>query len=328
LTKKHSYVKVESMNKKVISILAIFLLILWVSDVSAFWIWTPETQRWINPKYSAKENARLQLEEVLKYYKSEQYTLSLREARKLVSYFPSAREAAEGQFYVGASLEKLNQYYDAYKAYQLAIEKYPFSERIMEMTQRQYEIGNLFLEGKVKHSWNSFLSGDEPAIEIFSSVIENAPYSEFAAASQYKLGLALLKDKRLYEAKEAFTKVLDNYSNSEWLEEAEYQIAVVTAKMSGGFDYDQAGASSARRQLEDFIKEHPDTQLKTEASKRVATLKEDEAQGNFNTAHFYEKQKAYKSAKIYYQYVIANHPQSPWAKKAKERLAEIKEENE
>ncbi len=316
------------MSKKATSILVLFLVILWVSEVSAFWIWTPETQRWINPKYSAKENARLQSEEVLKYYNKEQYTLSLREARKLVAYFPRAREAAEGQFYVGMSLEKLNKHYDAYRAYQLAIEKYPFSERIMEMIERQFEIGNLFLEKKVRHSWGSFLNSNEAAIEIFNSVIENAPYEEFAAASQYRLGLALLKAKRLYEAKEAFTKVLDNYSTSEWIDEAEYQIAVVTAQVSGGFDYDQAGASSARRQFEDFIKEHPEAQLKTEAGKRVRSLKEEEAQGNFNTARFYEKQKAYNSAKIYYQYVITHYPQSSWAQKAKKRLKKIEEKND
>jgi len=323
LTKVGSYVKVTGMNRR-ITILSITLLFIFVSvDVHAFWIWTPETKRWINPKYSAKENARLQLAEVEKFYNSEQYKLSLREAKKLVSYFPRAREAAKGQFYIGLCLEKLGKYYDAYKAYQKGIEKYPFSQDIMEMTRRQYEIGKMFLEGQVKQSMGSFLVGDEPAIEIFNSVLENAPYSEFAASSQYKLGLALLKIKRLYEANEAFQKVLDDYPNSEWVESAKYQIAVVTAKVSGGFAYDQASTVSARKQFEGLLESYPDAQFSQEAKQRAGQLKEEEAEGHYKIARFYKKQKAFESARIYYQYVIDNYPASKWAGEARKQLLEL-----
>lgn len=313
------------MSRKLTILIATIVLIFWVGETSAFWIWTPETKRWINPKYSPEENARLQLQEVKKHFNNEQYSIALRDAKRLVSYFPNAREAADAQFYIGACLEKLGKAYEAYKAYQLAIEKYPFSQKIMEMTQCQYEIGKLFLEGKARQSMGSILSGDEPAIEIFNSVIENAPYSEFAASSQYKLGLALVKVKHLYEAKEAFQKVLDNYPDSEWTESAKYQIAVVTARVSGGFVYDQATTVSARKQFEDLVKSYPDAQFSQEAKDKITQLKTEEAEGHFNIARFYEKQKAFQSARIYYQYVIDNYPTSSWAEEARQQLLDMED---
>lgn len=306
--------------KAIILLLTVCLSLGVVNKARAFWIWTPETKRWINPKYSPKENARLQLEVVEKYYKNKQYPQALTEARRLVSYYPKAREAAEGQYYAGLCLEALSKYYDAFKAYQLVIDKYPFSERISEIVKRQYDIGGFFLEGKAVQSIDSVLLGDEPAIEIFKKVIDNAPYSEFASASQYKLGLSLLTAKRFYEAKDAFQNVIDDYPNSEWIEPAKYQIALVTAKLSGGFAYSQDNTVSARKQFEDFVKVHPDAELSQEAKNKISQLKLEEAEGNFNIARFYEKQNAKSSAKLYYQYVIENFPESNWAKKANERL--------
>lgn len=300
------------------------ILLLSATAAHAFWIWTPETKRWINPKYSSKENAQLQLAEVEKYYNLKQYKIALREAKKLVSYFPKAIEAADGQFYVGACSEILGHYYQAFKAYQLAIDKYPFSQRIMEMIKRQYEIGELYLEGKVKETFGNAVSGEQPTVEIFTQVVENAPYGEFAAASQYKLGLALVKAKLLYEAKEAFGKVLDSYPESEWVESAKYQIAVVTAQLSGGIDYDQDSTMSARKQLEDFVKGYPGAQLSKDAQGQIASLRLEEAQANFQTGLFYEKQKAWDSARIYYQAAIDGNPKSIWAKKARQNLERIK----
>jgi outer membrane protein assembly factor BamD (BamD/ComL family) len=49
-------------------------------------------------------------------------------------------------------------------------------------------------------------------------------------------------------------------------------------------------------------------------------LREKESQSNYNIGLFYEKQKTYDSAKIYYNEIINNNPQSTWAAKALERL--------
>ncbi|MCM8762916.1 MAG: outer membrane protein assembly factor BamD, partial [Candidatus Omnitrophica bacterium] len=62
-----------------------------------------------------------------------------------------------------------------------------------------------------------------------------------------------------------------------------------------------------------------------EAEKNIAELKDKEAEANFNTAVFYEKQKAYAAAKIYYETVVTNYPQSRWVKLAQEKIKEMEE---
>jgi outer membrane protein assembly factor BamD len=72
--------------------------------------------------------------------------------------------------------------------------------------------------------------------------------------------------------------------------------------------------------FEEFVKEHPDAALSRDAEKNIEDLKEKEAKSNFDIGFFYERQKIYDSAKLYYNFVIENYPKSIWAAKALERL--------
>jgi outer membrane protein assembly factor BamD (BamD/ComL family) len=60
--------------------------------------------------------------------------------------------------------------------------------------------------------------------------------------------------------------------------------------------------------------------LSKDAEINISVLKEKEAAASYNIAVFYEKQEAYKAAKIYYENVISNYSDTAWAAKALERL--------
>ena len=149
---------------------------------------------------------------------------------------------------------------------------------------------------------------ENPAIEIFQKVVENSQYGPLAAKAQYKLGLVLKSLQQFYEAEDAFNKVVTNYPDSEWAAAAKFQIASCRASLSRGPSYDQ------------FVRAHPDAALSKEAEKNIESLSEKEAESNYGIALFYEKQKNYKSAEIYYNSIIDNNPRSIWAAKALERL--------
>ena len=43
------------------------------TNTFAFWMWTPETNKWVNPKFEVKETPHLQLEFAQKFYKTKDY---------------------------------------------------------------------------------------------------------------------------------------------------------------------------------------------------------------------------------------------------------------
>ena len=301
----------------------IFIIIFFglsLSPAYAYWIWTPKTGKWINPKTAVKPTPQEQFDLAKSFYDIKKYEEAKREFKKLLKHYPKSFEAAESQYYLGLIEDAQGNLYEAYQAYQKVIDKYPFSERIPQIIEREYKIGEAFMSGQKRKAMGLPLPVENPSIEIFNKVIENSTYGLLAAAAQYKLGLVLKGLLRYYEAEEAFNKVVSNYPDSKWTAAAKFQIASCRASVSRGPDYDQGSAKEAKEKFEAFVKEHPDAVLSSEAEKNIEQLKEKEAASNYNIARFYEKQKAFEAAKVYYNDVINNYPNSQWAVTALERL--------
>lgn len=307
------------MRRRILIFTVIFLGLA-LSNAYSFWIWTPKTQKWVNPKTAVKPTPKEQFDLAKSLYDIKNYEEAKREFKKLLKSYPKAFEAAESQYYLGLTEEAQGNLYEAYQAYQKVIDKYPFSERIQEIIEREYKIAERFMAGEKRKALGVTLPVENPAIEIFTKVVENSTYGPIAPKAQYKLGLVLKSLMRYYEAEEAFDKVISNYPESEWAEAAKFQIAACRQAVSRGPDYDQGATKEAKQKFEEFVKEHPDAVLSRDAEKNIEQLNEQEAEANFNIGRFYEKQKAYEAAKVYYNDTVNNHPNSVWAAKSLERL--------
>jgi outer membrane assembly lipoprotein YfiO len=291
-----------------------------IGSAQAFWIWSPKTKKWVNPKNDPKSNPKEQLKHALGFYGEKKYDQAKREFKRLLDAFPKSAEAAESQYYLGVIEEAQDNLYEAYLAYQRVIDKYPFSERIQQIIEREYKIAEAFMSGKKRKALGIVLPVDNPAIEIFSKIVENSTYGPLAPAAQYKLGLVLKGLMRYYEAEEAFNKVITNYPKSEWVTPAQFQLAVSRAAVSKGTEYDQGAAEEAKEKFQEFLEQHPDAVLSRDAQANIAQLREKEAESSFDIARFYERQGQYDAAKIYYKEIVSNYPDNSWAARALERL--------
>jgi outer membrane assembly lipoprotein YfiO len=314
------------MKRIILSLLVISFLA--IQPAQAYWIWTPKTGKWINPKHLPKDNPKEQFAYAKSFFDNNKPEEAKREFRKLLKAFPKSAEAAESQYYLGLAEEKQGKLYEAYQAYQMVVDKYPFSERIQEIIELEYKIAEKFMSGEKRKAMGVTLPVDNPAIEIFGKVVENSTYGPLAPKAQYKLGLVLKGLMRYYEAEEEFNKVVSRYPDSEWSAAAKFQIASCRASLSKGFAYDQGSAQEAKEKFEEFVKEHPDAILSLDAEKNIGQIREKEAEANYNIAIFYEKQKAFDSAKIYYNNVVEEYAQSPWAAQAAARLQIMEQRNE
>ncbi len=311
---------VNLVTMKRIAILLVLLLFCFSNNAYSYWIWTPKTNKWVNPKTAVKATPKEQFEYAMGFYDAKSYDEAKREFKKLIRNYPKSLEAAESQYYLGLTEENQGNLYEAFQAYQKVIDTYPFSSRIQEIIERQYKIGEEFMSGYKRKALGVALPVENPSIEIFTKVVENSTYGPLAAKAQYKLGLVLKSLGRYYEAEDAFNKVITNYADSEWVEAAKFQIAACRASLSRSSDYDQGATKEAKDKFEQFVREHPDAVLSREAEKSIDELKEKEAQSSYNIGLFYEKQGAYASARVYYNDIVDKYPRSKWAAKALERL--------
>ncbi len=299
-----------------------------IQPAHAYWIWTPKSGKWVNPKNLPKDNPQEQFAYAKSFFDNNKYEEAKREFHKLLKAYPKSAEAAESQYYLGLAEEEQGKLYEAFQAYQLVIDKYPFSERIQEIIEKEYKIAERFMAGEKRKALGIDLPVENPAIEIFGKVVENSTYGPLASKAQYKLGLVLKGLMRYYEAEEEFGKVVSRYPDSEWSSAAKFQIDSCRANLSKGFAYDQGSAQEAKEKFQEFVKEHPDAVLSLDAEKNISQIRQKEAEASYNTALFYEKQKAFDSAKIYYNSIVSDYPQSPWAAQAAAKLQTMEQKNE
>lgn len=309
-----------------LSFLLIFLL--GYTNLHAYWEWTPETGKWINPKYAPKETAEEQFKYAQNFFQEGEYKIAIREFRKTVKYFPTSPYAAEAQFYIGECFYRMRKPLEAAQEYQVIIDKFPSSNRIREVLERQKSIGDeLFTlaEREEKGFTNiakSLLSKSnaEKAISVYEMVLKNDPYNLSAAEVQYRIGLCYQSIGKYKEAIKAFQKVIDNYPRSQWVDDAYYQIALSSFSQSLEVPYDQTMTRRAREKLSEFEKRFPESEKAPIARKKRDSLEVKEAQKVYEIARFYEKQGYFKSAGIYYEEILKKYPQTPWAPLAREAL--------
>ncbi|MEO7933141.1 MAG: outer membrane protein assembly factor BamD [Chthoniobacterales bacterium] len=246
--------------------------------------------------------------------------------RVVVKRYPRSDVAAHAQFKVAQLTQQLGDANRAFAEYQKMITKYPKSTDFEAAIEGQFNIAKLYLDGKRLELFGvPTLPSMVKAEEMFTTVITNAPFSaKYASAAQFDIGQARERQGDYKRAIEAYQKIIDDYPYSEMADDAQYQIGYVYMKASREGEYDQSASIKAREAFEDFIYRYPNSEKVAQAKQNMATLGAKQTDSAFNVAQFYDKQKNYKAAAIYYNEVIKTEPDSPNAKTSQERLSALK----
>ena len=311
---------------KKIRIAALMMLLIFASPTlaQASWIWSPDIGKWINPKKAAKDTPEEQYDWALQFFNQKDWDRTIEEFEKLEATFPTSRLAAEAVYYQGLGWEQKNEPAKAADAYQKLVDRYPYSDRIKDAIKNEFEIANDFASGgKVKMLGVPVLSGQEKAIELYKHIIKNAPFGSYGDQAQYKLA-ELYQSQGEYElAQKSFQAVVDEYPSSELVPQAKYQIANASMQASNKGQYDENHAEQAIEQFKEFKDTFPVDKQAALADESIRKIRAEKAQRSYEVAAFYEKQKKWASAKVYYEELIRNYPETPSAATAKKKVDDI-----
>jgi len=315
------------MKKSTSYIILIILLCLFAfyGTASAYWIWTPGTKKFLNPKYAVKDSPKEQFDWAMDFYNSKDYKRAAAEFEKLVKNYEYSEYASKAQYYVGLCYENMGKFYFAFQNYQKAIDNFPHVENADEIIAREFNIANLFAAKESPRVMGTgIMTSIDRAVEIYKKVVDNAPYGKLAEEAQFNIGQALKEAERYDEAIEAFQKLLDDYPASKFADQSRYEVALCAYKASLKPAYDVGPTDKAIKAFEEFSQANRDTELAKEADKTVQRLKDKAAEKSLLAARFYEQQKHYDSAIIYYQDVVDNFPDCSFVDQAKAKVEELK----
>jgi outer membrane protein assembly factor BamD len=156
----------------------------------------------------------------------------------------------------------------------------------------------------------------------FTILALNYPGTPIADEAQYYLAESHFGLKEYILAAAEYEKLVRNYPQSEFVDDAEYKVALCYYKLSPHYALDQKYTRMAIEKFQQFLEDFPNSPLKSEAEKRLRELRNKLAKKEFKNAELYRKLQFYQSAIIYYDEVLNNYYDSPYAEEALFRKGE------
>src|SRR6516164_7431210 len=250
---------------------------------------------------------------------------AIRAYKTLVKRHPKDALAPTALYRAAQLQEETHQFTPAADSYLQLVERYPSSPHFDDAVEGQFRVGEIYLNGKkLKVLGIPVASALDRAVTVFANVVRTAPYGKYTARAQFDIGLAREKQGANDAAIQAYQAVVDKFPNEPIAVDAQYQIGYIWFTAAKLGTKDAAAASSAKTAFEDFLLHYPKSEKAAQARANLDILEHKQTANSFKVAKFYDKQKYYRAAVIYYNEVIRQQPGSQESNEAKKRIDQLR----
>lgn len=245
--------------------------------------------------------------------------------RAIVRKYPKDTLAAAAAFRFAQLHEQSGDYLKAAGAYRVVVEQYPRSPNFDEAIEAQFRIGEMYLAGKkLKLFGIPVRQAVDRATEIFGAIVRTAPYGKYTARAQFNIGRANEKQKNSQAAVLAYQAVVEKFPDHPVAADAQYQVGYIWFNSARAGVRDAKAAANAKTAFQDFLFRYPKSEKVAQARENLRMLEQKQTTDAFQIAKFYDKQKIYRAAVIYYNDVIRQQPGSTEGNHAKRRVDELR----
>ncbi|MBO0694740.1 MAG: tetratricopeptide repeat protein [Verrucomicrobia bacterium] len=253
------------------------------------------------------------------------YKRAIRAYKSLVKRHAKDKLAPFALYRAAQLQEQQHLYLPAAESFSQLVEKYPGNLHFDEAIEAQFRIGEIYLNGKkLKFLGIPVASALDRAVTVFANVVRTAPYGRYTARAQFDIGLAREKQGANDAAIQAYQAVVDKFPDEPIAADAQYQIGYIwfTAAQLG--TKDAAASANAKTAFEDFLFHYPKSEKAAQARANLEILDHKQTANSYKVAKYYDKQKYYRAAVIYYNEVIRQQPGSAESNEAKKRIDQLR----
>ena len=270
---------------------------------------------------------------VLPAAKAEQVLARVREAHEagtwsrvrsaagpLLDAHPRTPGSEEALFLVADAEEHRGRPTAAYEAYETLAREHPASDRLRELSRREFAMAAARHEqGKPRLSGH-FLHFGPPLSEVLEDCVRHDPYGEqapyallLAATCEYDAG-------RWEEAEDLLGRVLRDYPKSPWVPQATFLQAMSAFRQCKGASYDALPLRNAKERFLAFLSASPEGPDALAARRMLILIGDIWAERLVLDAEVYRKLDQPQAAALSLREAASRWPDSPWAEKARQEL--------
>jgi len=245
--------------------------------------------------------------------------------KSLVKRHPKDALAANALYRCAQLQEQRHMYTPAAESFLQLVERYPSNPHFEEAIEGQFRIGEVYLNGKkLKVLGIPIASSLDRAVTIFANVVRTAPYGKYTARAQFDIGLCRERQGANDAALQAYQAVVDKFPTEPLAVDAQYQIGYIWFTASQKGTNDASAANNAKTAFQDFLFHYPKSEKAAQARANLDILEHKQTTNSYKVAKFYDKQKYYRAAVIYYNEVIRQQPGTDESNEAKKRIDQLR----
>lgn len=282
--------------------------------------------------------ARALLDEGVALFAEDKHEPAATKFEAAAERWPGTDLAATALFNLGESYYFADQFHESSDAYIELLDKHPSTPRLNAAVERLWAIAQFWEQTHFNESWHVPFDYQPTAktrptfdtighaVRLYEAIRLNDPTGPRADDSIMATAGIHFRRNRFSDADYHYTLLRQEYPRSEHQFEA--HLLGLQAKMQRyqGADYDGTALEEAQR-LEKLTRINFSGRLKDEDRDRLRDVRAQVAaaaeQRDLRMAAFYEGTEHVGAAKYYLARIVEDHPDSPSAQKAKERLAQL-----
>jgi outer membrane protein assembly factor BamD (BamD/ComL family) len=250
--------------------------------------------------------------------------------------WPGSALEQDALFMAGESYFFADYYPKANTLYEQLIKAFPNSRYLDTIDQRRYAIARYWLEMQRKdpESWYGFNLWDQQrpwrdthghALRIYDKIRIDDPTGKLADDATLAVANEHFANKKFQKADDYYTDLRTAYPTSEHQFTAHFVGMKAKLESYLGPNYGAKSLDEAEKLIKQMRRQFPREceEQKEYLDKAAAEIRYKKAEKVFQTAAYYDFRAEYRAATMYYQKVIKEFDDTPFAEKSQTRIAEI-----
>jgi outer membrane protein assembly factor BamD len=160
------------------------------------------------------------------------------------------------------------------------------------------------------------------AIESLRRLIFEHPGFGKIDEAQFLIARSYYEMKDYLQAESEFRQIILNYVDSPYSEDASYYVAMTHYMQIPAYYLDQSETMKAIDMFSRFLVKYPESKFAAAAKDDIASCRDKLARKDLESGRLYMKLGVFKSAIVYFDYVIAQYGDTKWSEEAKKLLDE------
>jgi outer membrane protein assembly factor BamD len=154
------------------------------------------------------------------------------------------------------------------------------------------------------------------AVAEYELLLSEFPAQEIAEAARYNLAECRIGLGDYELARRDLEDFIDSYPKSDLVDNAMFLIARSYVMEAPRAERDQTVTVKALDELYLLLREYPDTDILDEVNAQIAECRSKLAEKDYLSGSLYMRIKSYRAAHIYFDLVLEEYGDTPWARRA------------